>query len=122
MDLINLGQTTLDVRLQFEDPMMAPPADLAVSTNPFVLAPGSGWQHAVFSLNPSAFTAPFGSVTAALSKTTALRIIHSAVADEATSVIGVLGVDNIQAVPEPATFLLFGAGLGLCVFKRLRRA
>jgi PEP-CTERM motif len=117
LDLINLGNTTLDIRLQFEDPMFGPPADIAVSTNPFVLAPGSGWQHALFSTLPSAFTAAEGSVTAALSNTTALRIIHSTVADEATSIVGVLGVDNIQAVPEPGTFLLFSAGLAALLWR-----
>jgi PEP-CTERM motif len=120
MDLINLGQTTLDVRLQFEDPMGAPPMDVAVSTNPFVLAAGSGWQHAVFSLNPAAFTAPAGSVTAALNQTKVLRIIHSTVADEATPVVGKLGIDNIQAValPEPSTLMLIGGGLALLAWKR----
>jgi hypothetical protein len=118
MDLINLGTTTLDLRLQFEDPLFGPPADLAVSTVPFVLAAGSGWQHAFFSLSPSAFTAPLGSVTAALSNTTAVRIIHSSGADEATPVAGVLGVDNIQALPEPSMIMLVGAGLGLLLLRR----
>lgn len=121
MDLINLGSTTLDVRLQFEDPMFAPPVDEIVSTNPFVLLPGSGWQHAVFPINPGAFTALTGSVTAALSQTTALRIIHSPSVSDATPVVGKLGIDNIQAVPEPSTLVLLAAGFALLAAKRLAR-
>ena len=122
MDLINLGQTTLDVRLQFEDPMMAPPVDLAVSTNPFVLAPGRGWQHALFPVNPAALTAVSGSVASALSQTTAFRIIHSTSATDATPIVGVLGIDNIQAVvPEPETVVLLATGLGFLLLSRVRR-
>ena len=108
-------------RLQFEDPMFAPPVDEIVSTNPFVLLPGSGWQHAVFPINPGAFTALTGSVTAALSQTTALRIIHSPSVSDATPVVGKLGIDNIQAVPEPSTLVLLAAGFALLAAKRLAR-
>jgi len=122
MDLINLGQNTLNVRLQVEDPLFGPPADLAVSTNPFVLTPGNGWQHAFFSLTPGAFTALSGSANVALSQTTLLRIIHSPTPDVATAVVGVLGVDNIQAaVPEPDTVFLLGTGLALLTIRLCRR-
>jgi hypothetical protein len=113
MDLKNLGNTALTIRLQFEDPLGGPPADEAVTTFGQFLPVGSDWTHVVFQITPSNLTTIFGSATAALGNTTALRIIDSPTPTEAVSIVGTLGVDNITArsVPEPNTILLTAIGL-----------
>jgi hypothetical protein len=111
MDLNNLGSTELSIRLLFENPMMGPPTDEAVSTVPVILAPGSGWTHAFFPIDSSSFTSVAGTVDGALSTATLMRIIHATNPGDAEPVVGVLGVDNIKAVPEPAAASLLGLAL-----------
>ena len=57
MDLINLGSTTLDVRLQFEDPMSRPAGGPGRFDQPIRSRCGKRMAARLFSLNPSAFTA-----------------------------------------------------------------
>ena len=110
MDLKNFGATTLTIRLLFENPLGGPPMDEAVTTFGMTLAPGSGWVHTFFAISPGAMTPLLGNVNTLLSGVTLMRIIDSPTPDDAVSIVGVLGVDNIAAVPEPATFLpLLGA-------------
>jgi hypothetical protein len=121
MDLKNLGTTDLTIRLLFENPIPGPPTDEAVTTFGASLPAGAGWSHFSFPISPSSLTTIFGNVNALLSNTTVLRIINASGATEADTLQGVLGVDNIQAVPEPATFLLAGLALtGLGLFRRRR--
>jgi hypothetical protein len=125
MDLNNLGATDLEIRLLFENPVGGPPTDEAISTAGASLAPGSGWVHAFFPLDPSAFTATEGTVAGALSSTTILRIIHSTSGLDSDPIAGVLGIDNIEAcavapVPEPATMLLVGVGAAALALRRKR--
>jgi hypothetical protein len=106
MDLKNLGATDLTVRLLFEDPMMAPPADQAVTTFGQTLKVGSGWTHTFFAIAPSAFTVLSGDINTLLANTTLIRIIENPIPADAEPIVGVLGVDNIAAaVPEPTTLL-----------------
>ena len=119
MDVNNFGSTSLTLRLQFEDPMGAPPANVAISTIGLNVPAGSGWTHLVFPITPGALTALEGNATAALTNTTILRIFHSAgVGLPPDPVVAVLGVDNIAAVPEPSTMLLFGIGLAVVLASR----
>lgn len=117
MDLNNLGQTNLSLRILFEDPMMGPPTNLAFSTVPVFLPAGSGWTSVTFLVRPEDLTAGLGSVNGALMNATTIRIFHNPDADfPPPAVVAQLGVDNIRAVgagaiPEPATLLLFGSGL-----------
>jgi hypothetical protein len=121
MDLRNLGQTELTIRLEFEDPFIG--GNFAVTNTGITLAPGSGWTHAVFPIDPSQFTALGGTVAGALANTAVLRILHATGATDAQPIAGVLGVDNIAAVPEPATGALIAGGLlaAAAIRRRLTR-
>ena len=125
MDLRNLGNTALTIRLLFEDPIPGPPANEGVTTFGAVLPVGGGWTHVAFAINPVNLTMVFGNANTLLSNTTVLRIIDSPTPTEAITIAGQLGVDNIQAsgVPEPATLLITSTGLvALAARYRRRRA
>lgn len=48
MDVRNIGASDLILRLLFEDPIAAPPANIAVSTLGVVVPAGSDWTHIIF--------------------------------------------------------------------------
>jgi len=121
MDLINLGSTELNIRLLFEDPLLGPPADEAVTTFGALLPVGSGWTHVGFDVTPAALTALFGSKTTLMSNVTIMRIIHAPAAGDPVSVVGSVGVDNIRAVPEPLSILLGATALVGLGARRMRR-
>lgn len=103
MDLINLGNTNLSLRLVFEDPTTGPPSNIAFSQSAFMLPAGSGWTHAVFPISVSDLQAGLGDVTTALTNTTAIRLYHSASPNfpnpvfPIAPIVAQVGVDNIQA-------------------------
>lgn len=119
MDLNNFGMTDLYLRLVFEDPMMGPPTNVAFSTVPVFLAAGSGWTSVSFFIGADNLTPGLGSVNAALTGATAIRLYHSQDPNfpnpfnPIPSINAQLGVDNIQAtaVPEPTTVVLLVTGL-----------
>lgn len=130
MDLNNFGATDLYLRIVFEDPMGGPPTNLAFSTVPVFLAAGSGWTSVSFLVGVDDLTPGLGTVNAALTGTTAIRIYHSQNPGFPNPVVPIpsitaqLGVDNIQAaaVPEPTTMLLLATGLaGIAAKVRRRR-
>jgi PEP-CTERM motif len=119
MDLNNFGATDLYLRIVFEDPMFGPPSNVAFSTAPVFLAAGSGWTSVSFLVGADSLTPGLGTVNAALTGATAIRIYHSPNPGVPNPVFPIppitaqLGVDNIQAaaVPEPTTMLLLATGL-----------
>jgi PEP-CTERM motif len=122
MDLLNVGSTDLSLRVLFEAVGPMGPTDVAASTNPVLLAAGSGWTSAVFPILPTDLTAVEGSVTNALSNTVAFRIFNSPTATfPPPPIVAQLGVDNIQAVPEPASAFLLALGLGSLALRGRRR-
>jgi hypothetical protein len=121
MDLKNFGSTDLTIRLLFEDPMLGPPLDQAVTTFGAFLPAGGGWTHAFFAIAPGSMTVLSGSVTTLLSNTTLIRIIDSPTPTDAVSIVGVLGIDNINAVPEPSSWAMVIGSLA-CLAARRRRA
>jgi hypothetical protein len=119
MNLLNSGTGPLQVRLGLRNSGGAG----YISTNPFVLGTGSGWQTADFPVTEAALT-PVGnpgSFSSFLSSGFALRILHatSTANLNGSTVVGTLGVDNVTAVPEPSAVVLAGlSGIGLVAAAR----
>lgn len=119
IDLRNTGATTLHMRLAFKSQnLMNSPGYLSA---PVTLAPGSGWQHFTFSLaqaNMIAVGGPVAYNTFFSSGIGDARIINEVgTADlNGDSIVGQVSIDNIHAVPEPATGLLILSGLIAIMF------
>lgn len=121
MDAINLGATDLSLRLLFADPQAGPPDNQAFSTTAVLLPAGGGWTSLTFPISVAGLTAVTGNATGALSNVTELRIFHSVPAEFPPGpVVASLGLDNIQAVPEPAAILLLGCALPRLLRRRRR--
>ncbi|HET8548321.1 MAG TPA: hypothetical protein VFL57_09970 [Bryobacteraceae bacterium] len=124
MDLRNLGNTDLTLRLLIADPMGGPPQNEAISQGVF-LPVASGWMSVTIPISAGTMTAQSGNVVTALTNATELRIFHSPTAAfPGPPIAASLGVDNIQAIPgpaipEPATGIMASAGLiALCITAR----
>jgi hypothetical protein len=114
MDLMNLSSVTLTIRLGFKE--TAGFGGSGYLTSGFTLAPGSGWQHAIFTIT-EATVIPVGTPNPFIDFFTTgpaeTRIINEAGTSDLNGdpVTAQLGVDNIHAVPEPGTALLAMTGL-----------
>ena len=106
MDLLNSGSVSLQIRLGLRNSGGAG----FISTLPFTLGVGGGWQTAEFPIGESDMTAVGspGSYSSFLSSGFALRILHATGTSNlnGNAVVSTLGVDNITAIPEPTTGLL----------------
>jgi len=112
MDLANFGTSPLSMRLAF---FISRPVGYS-TTLAFSLPADSNWHHAFFPLSAANFTAvgsPSTSFDNLLTNFTGqLRILDSSSPSvEGDVIAAVLGVDNVQAVPEPSTLALVGAAL-----------
>ncbi|MCC6443301.1 MAG: PEP-CTERM sorting domain-containing protein [Armatimonadetes bacterium] len=124
MDLYNFGTNDLSLRLLIDNPLGGPPTDAVVSTTPVLLSAGSGWTRARFGVDLGSLITLFGDGSTALSTATELRLFHSPdVNFPGPAVVASLGVDNITAVPEPASGFALGMGLlGLLLHRRKQSA
>jgi len=121
MDVRNFGGTNLALRLLFEDPAGGPPSNEAVSSNAISVPSGSDWTHVVFPITPGDLTAVLGSVGAALSNATAIRIFHGTTAAfPGNPIAAQLGVDDIRAAPEPAAAALLAFAVAALALLRSR--
>lgn len=121
MDLLNSGSSPLQIRIGLRDAG----GDGFVSTTPFLLGVGAGWQTADFPVTQAGLTAvgtPAGFGTF-LSNGFALRILHATDTGSLNgdTVVGTLGVDNVTALPEPSMAPLVVCGGGLAVAALVRR-
>jgi hypothetical protein len=122
MDLRNFSAQTLQMRIAFKTGS-GPTAPGYVTTVPVSIPNDGAWHRAVFPLQASAFTGingpeNFNSVLSLL--TQEFRILHSTTASlTGNTLVGRLGVDNVQAIPAPSAAWVLG--LGLVGFRRRRR-
>jgi hypothetical protein len=119
----NLGSTDLALRLLFTDGSGQFGSHVALSTDAVLLPAGSGWTTVLFPITPSDLTAQTGDVSQALSNAAQLWIFHN----EASSfpppaTVSLLGVDNVEALPEPTLQGALGAGLVALACLDRRRA
>ena len=123
MDIFNFGPSDLSLRLLFEagSPTLT---DQAWSTVPVLVPGGSGWRSVVFPVTASDLSAAPGSQVAdALAGAVAIRLFHATLSEfPGEPIIVSVGVDNITAVPEPATVAMLLLGLGMGGLSMRRRA
>ncbi len=125
LDLLNQTAVTLSIRIAFKTTTLQDSSGYL--SLPVILAPGGGWQHFSISFTaanlipiggPAAYNTFFQNGFAEM------RIINEAGAFNLNGdpVVGMLGVDNIRAVPEPTVSAFLAAGaLAAGAFLRTRR-
>lgn len=115
MDVNNFSSgNDLVLRLLFVDFVGPAPENVALTDSVTVPA-GSGWQSIEFDISPASLITVLGSPAAALASTDELRIVHNPgttfIPGEIPAIAGTLGVDNLNAVPEPGSAVLLLSGL-----------
>lgn len=120
VDMANLGATTLEMRIvlfRFNSPISR-----FTSANSIVLAPGSGWRHLVFQLDSASLVSVAGSATYAQTITDVGRMMFrhdpGGPSAQGSPIAGQLGIDNVRAVPEPASLLVLALGAGWVARRR----
>ncbi len=109
LDLNNLGSNPVTFRLA-----LAGAESTFGSNQGFSLTPGTGWQQATFDFTASDFTQFSGTATfeQAFAGVTELRLLSSTnPAFSGETIAATVGVDNIQAIPEPSTLMLSLTGV-----------
>lgn len=119
MSLKNFGDTDLHVRLLFERVGDFGPTDVATS-DAFFLAAGSDWTNASFNISAADLTTLLGTAENALDSTVIRIFSNEDPSFPPDPIAAQLGVDDINAVPEPGTMAT--ALMGLAFLARRRRA
>ena len=121
MDLLNSGTVPLQVRIALRNSVGAG----FISSTPFPLGVGGGWQSFEFPVTQAALTSVGspGTFASFLASGFALRILHATSTSNLNGnpVVSTLGIDNITAVPEPSTLILGGCCLLCTAWRALRR-
>jgi hypothetical protein len=103
LDLRNLGNTDLHIRLLFEDPTTAPPTNVAMTEDVYLPA-GGGWITVAYGINAASLIPVLGNVPTLLTNVTAIRIFSGEGAVfPPDPIAGQLGVDNVHALGAVAT-------------------
>ncbi len=118
VDLRNMGTSTLTMRL-----VLFGLGTRYTSTTGISLAPGSGWQHITFPVSQSSLTrvlgtGVYGDVIGSVNQIM-FRHDDGTPSSGGTTVNGMVGIDNITAIPAPGTGVLLTAGV--CMGTRRRR-
>lgn len=115
VDLANLGNTELAIRIALGGPGPAQASTWCVSSIPVTLSPGGQWQNVTFNFTSADLTLSSGSGTLAtvLANVDKLRFLSSTGTNFfGDSIVGTLGIDNVTAaVPLPAAVWLFLFGV-----------
>ena len=125
IDLQNFGKVDLNIRLGFKE--STDPGASGYLSAAFSLPAGSGWQHAIFFINPASMIAvgsPADFNTFFADNFGEMRIMNEAGTSNLNGdvVTAAMGIDNIHAVPEPSAVLLTGVGvLGFAALRRKKR-
>jgi len=126
MDLKNFGTSALPIRIAIRESSGAGYSSSdGVAGGAFILPVDNAWHHWEFSLSASALAA-IGAPQPLATELTAvpqLRLLSSAVASTSGDLLNAqIGVDNITAVPEPATLLTAALGFAVLLIYRCRRS
>lgn len=120
MDLKNLGATPLTMRIALDQFGGGPGY---VTVNGFSLPADGAWHHATFKIDSADLT-PLESppdLNALLSSVTEMRILSAASPSlDGDNIASSIGLDNIQAVPEPASAALLLAAAPMLLRRRRR--
>ena len=124
MDLRNPGAAALTIRIAFKSGITGS-GDPGVSiTTGFTLAADSQWHHVIFPISSGSYTAfNGGTFNSVMGSVAEMRILESSSPSiTGDFIVGNLGIDNVQAVPEPASLTLLAAAMGLlCTRRRTRQ-
>ena len=125
IDLLNLSSVSLSIRLAYKSAnhQTAP----GYMSQAMLLPVGSGWQHFSVSLTAASMIPVGGPAdfnTFFTSGVQDARIINSVGTSNLNGdfVVGMLGIDNIRAVPEPTITALVAGSLLLLALRRFRPA
>lgn len=112
------GSASLSLRLVFKP--SAGGGSGYVSTNAFSLPIDGTWHHAVFSLSAMTAVGSPAPLNTLLAAPGDFRIINAAVGNTVNgdTLVAQIGVDNVQAAPEPTTAVLGLLGAGLLGLRR----